>query len=126
MQFATSDVRFSHRNLYPKLNGATEMTSETQVISLLGKCMVPIRYTVLSGFADAGAAFTHRKDILSNQWKLGGSFGLGIDADLVDKTFIELGFQYSTGYGKSDERPADYYIPFTYAAYVQCGVHFFD
>lgn len=133
-KFSNSQLNF----LFPSLIDINLMSIETATESyaLEAQLTHAIFHSSVYGFSGIGLGFVHRKDLsatysgggpagsgytLQNKSRLGGAFSAGLGRDLSNQFNAEMGFQYLTGFAKSESEPVDDYIPFTYYAYVQLG-----
>ncbi len=112
-----------------------ELKTNTNAYSLVGKIMVPFGFTKIYVYADAGVTYVMRDDNQTTPLPdeipnfkeehighFGPSFGFGLAYDITPRIFTESSFQYTTGYGKADMRPAEDYIPFVYSLMMSLGV----
>lgn len=112
-----------------------ELKTDTNAYSLVGKILVPFGFTHIYIYADAGVTYVRRLDkkivglpqTTPNFKKedighFGPSFGFGIAYNITEHLFTEGSFQYTTGYGKADMRPAENYVPFVYSLLLSLGV----
>ena len=76
------------------------------------KVMAPIFNTGMRVYSEVGPAFTHREDHITSTTHGAASFGAGINYNLNSWVMVQLGFNYTTGFGKSTNVPVDDYIPF--------------
>ncbi len=131
--YAKSNIGFNS-DAIGNFYGIQSLNTDTSTYSLLGKILVPFGFTKVYVYADAGATWTHRKDIsttplegytsnytMVNAYQLGPSFGFGAAYNITQRLFSQIGFQYSTGLGKADLYPAEDYIPFTYSVLYSLG-----
>lgn len=125
-RFAKTQLSFADGNTYNKPSyDAFSMYSNTYAYSLLFKIVVPVPgYPRFRPFLDAGATFIARSDILAHKAHLGPQFGIGFLVPLNHRFFASIGFQYYTGFGKSDKTPAHDYIPFLYQIRASLAVWF--
>jgi opacity protein-like surface antigen len=123
-------------DITPNLYGIEQFRTNTHSYSLLGKIMVPFGFTNVYVYADAGVTYVHRDDKKvtgdpnnppvdfdkrhKGHW--GPSFGFGLAYNITEHLFTEGSFQYTTGYGKADIKPAEDYIPFVYSLMLSLGV----
>ncbi|MCL9683476.1 outer membrane beta-barrel protein [Legionella maioricensis] len=96
-------------------NGLTKFTTNTEVLSLMGKVMLIIPDTKMRLYSSAGAANLHREDMVVDDWRLSPAFGVGLNYHIAEHLMGELGFHYTAGYGESQLNPADTYFPFIYS-----------
>ena len=124
MRFPNTSVTFDALSLYTAEHGVVHMTSSTYVYNFVGKFMVPIDHTQWRGFANAGAALTHRDDPLVNAGHITATFGIGVNYVFRLRYFLEFAFQYYAGYDKATLRPALDYTPFLYTLHMKLGFRF--
>lgn len=131
VSFCSDAVCGAFGNVY----GLESLDSNTSTYSFLGKILVPFGFTNIYIYADAGVTIVHRKDgklsvepgdtinyKKQNRYKAGPSFGFGVAYNITEHLFTEASFQYTTGYGKADIKPAQDYIPFVYSLMFNLGV----
>lgn len=99
--------------------GQTDLRTETEAASLMGKFMVLIPGTVLRAYSSIGIGNIHRKDGISDTWWITPSFGAGVNVLLTPHIMVELVGNYMAGYGKSEINPIENFIPFLYAGYLR-------
>ena len=124
MRFPNTSVRFDRFSVYASEHGVTLMDSRTYIYNIVGKFMVPIAHTHWRGFANAGAALTHRGDPLVSAAHIVPTFGVGVNYVFHLRYFLEFAFQYYAGFGKATFRPALDYIPFLYTVHAKIGFRF--
>ncbi len=119
MRYPDSRLTFKTFTFYYPI---TEMVTRTQVYSLIGKFLFPIANARISAFMHAGIAATHRSDVLAKvTTRVGPTFGVGFMCNASRRVITEFGFEYYVGYGKSERRPVDDYIPFLFSVYFRLG-----
>lgn len=120
----------------PNFYGIEQLRTDTRSYSMLGKIMVPFGFTNVYVYADAGVTYVVRDDqsitpdpnnppvdfAKRHRGHFGPSFGFGVAYNLTEHLFTEGSFQYTTGYGKADVKPAEDYIPFVYSVMLNIGV----
>lgn len=117
----------------------TSLTTDTHDFSVIGKILIPILSSTYYLYADAGLAYVLRVDrnikldpnnpptptdpAFKKQTKghFGPTFGFGLAKNFATHFYTELAFNYTTGYGKADLKPAEDYIPFVYSLTVNLG-----
>jgi len=114
-RFARTSVYFVDDNLYD----LTTLNTNTSSVTLVGKVLVPIMSSGVSGFADAGIAVIHRSDVLTNVSRVEPTFGIGAMYDLSKRILGEIGFQFTPGFGRSEIDPVNDYVPFVYVLYAR-------
>ena len=122
MRYPNTLVKISPFSFYFPL---TEFVSRTQVYSVIGKFLYPLANARINAFMHAGLAFTRRSDVLAKVTRVGPTFGIGFMCNVSRRVITEVGFEYYVGYGKSEERPVDDYIPFLFSVYFRLGYRLF-
>lgn len=122
--FPNTTVVFGDENFYNASMSAFSFVSQTDAYSLVGKFMVQIANSGVRGFANAGAALTHRSDMLNNIYHFTPTFGFGFDYVFRRHWMFVTGFQYYCGYGEANLTPAVNYIPFLYSLHVVMAYRF--
>ncbi|MFK3617558.1 outer membrane beta-barrel protein [Coxiella burnetii] len=100
------------------------MRSFTYAYNLVGKFMAQLGESGFRGFANAGASFTHRNDLLVKGAHICPTFGVGINYVFIKRIMLEMGFQYYAGYGKAVINPGVNYVPFLYALTLKLAYRF--
>lgn len=121
MQFANAHINFSPvDSIYalPPYN-FTSMTSQTSAYSLSGKYLAQIARLPVRAFAAVGAGVVQRRDILFKGDCVTPYLSSGLVYSASRHWMIESGFQYYTGFGDSELRPVNNYIPFAWDAYAR-------
>lgn len=144
MQFANANIHLNQNSSYLDQNGNSimDMVSKTDAYSLSGKFFAQVGDTHLRAFAAVGAGLVQRHDPLVG-YNVNAQIVNG-NGDLVDPNYtgkdasvscvtpylssgltysftrhwmLESGFQYYTGFGKSQVNPVVSFIPFAWDAY---------
>jgi hypothetical protein len=102
-------------------NGKISFETATDTLNLMAKVMLTLPQTQVRLFSSFGVAGVHRFDEIKQKWRATPSFGAGLNADLNERLIIEIGFNYTAGYGESELNPANSYIPFLYSATLGLG-----
>lgn len=84
-------------------------------MDLKAKIMLQIPKTSIRAYSSVGIAGIHRNDILVNQWRATPAFGAGFNYQLTNHWMLELGGNYTAGYGEAQLTPSDSYFPFLYS-----------
>lgn len=105
-------------------DGETELLTETDTLNLMAKVMLTLPGSAARLYSSFGVAGVHRLDGMNRQWKPSAAFGAGFNADLTERLMIEIGFNYTAGYGESEINPANSYIPFLFSATLGLGFRF--
>ena len=122
MRYPNSRITFIPLNFY---NPLTEFVTRTQVYSLIGKFLYPLANARINAFIHAGVAFTHRNDVLAKVTRVAPTFGVGFMCNVSQRVITELGFEYYVGYGRSELRPVNNYVPFLFSVYFRLGYRLF-
>ena len=126
ISYPKASITFDSISLFSfKHDGLLYFNTDTETLSLLGKIMLVIPSTPIRIFSSAGAANVHRKDIIVDDWKLGPSFGVGVNFPITEHLMGEVAGNYTTGYGESQLNPADTFFPFLYSMSARLAYRFF-
>jgi opacity protein-like surface antigen len=124
-RYPNAEVFFDEFSLFTfDHDGRMQFSTRTDVVSMSGKFMLQIPRTPLKAFSSVGVAGTHRNDILTNHWRVSPTFGVGLDYNLTERTLVELGINYTGGYGESELDPVQDYIPFLYSGFLRLAYRF--
>ncbi len=136
-RYHQTTVDFQADDFLDSSYGIKTLYTNTSTYSLLGKIMVPFGFTHVYVYADAGITYVYRDDksvernpdpnipydyTLINDGHFGPSFGFGVAYNISEHVYSEASFQYTTGYGRADTKPAEDFIPFTYCVTLNLGV----
>lgn len=126
MQFADAKIRLSPYSPYP----LSSFTTHTDAYSLSGKFLVPLARTKLRAFAAVGVGMVERTDPLVGFDPLKTFSGKNKTATCITPYMssglvynfnrhwmLESGFQYYTGFGRTQLNPVASFIPFAWDAY---------
>lgn len=114
--FPKALVRFDPDSIFAMTNdNQTELSTDTDEVSLLGKLIVEVPNTALQVFSGVGLSWVHRKDMLYRDARYTPTFSLGTQYQLSKKMFLQIDADYTIGYGESQLNPADAYVPFLFA-----------
>ncbi len=113
--YQTTKLFFAEGNVYFNDYGAHTLYTHTSSVALMAKVMAPIFNTGMRFYSEVGPAVTHREDHITSTSHGAASFGAGINYNLNPWVMVQLGFNYTTGFGKSTNVPVDDYIPFLYS-----------
>lgn len=94
--------------------GVTSTNAQMNFAAAIFKFMAPISNSNFSLFADAGAAYQHLSDDITDTGTFAPTFGAGANYHINEHWFSSLSFQYATGYGESIALPMTSYIPEVY------------
>lgn len=109
-------VRFDDFSMYAfEHNQRVSFNTDTEALSLMAKVMLTIPNTIVRVYSSFGMAGVHRKDEITNLVQKSPAFGAGLTANVTQHVMVDLGFNYTAGYGESELNPAKTYIPFLYS-----------
>jgi len=145
MQFANASIKLFSSGPYMDQNGnpITSITSRTDAYSLSGKFLAQLGHTHMRAFAAIGVGTVERSDPLVN-YQVNANpppfsnytgksstiscitpyLSSGLVYSLSVHWMIEGGFQYYTGFGKSQVDPMSSFIPFAWDAYGRLAYQF--
>lgn len=115
MQFADARIHFSEDSPYP----VTRMISRTDAYSLSGKFLAQVANTHVRAFAAVGPGLVERQDVIYSDSCITPYVSSGLVYNFVRHWMLETGFQYYTGFGRSELDPVNHYIPFAWDGYVR-------
>lgn len=141
MRFANSTIHFDPGSAYvdQNNNNILSIVSKTDAFSLSGKFLVPFGSSIhLRAFAAVGAGLVRRQDPLvdfqvynnpppysnytgkdKTDFCVTPYMSAGVVYNFVRHWMLESGFQYYTGFGKSELDPVANFIPFAWDAYAR-------
>lgn len=118
MRYPQATVYFDPNSLFSFNNDdQTEFNTNTEVLSLMGKIMIPVSNTKWRLYSSIGIADVHRKDIMMDGSRLSPSFGVGLNLNISEHLMTELAANYTAGYGESQLEPSATYVPFLYSIF---------
>ncbi|MDI1351337.1 MAG: outer membrane beta-barrel protein [bacterium] len=116
MHYPKANIFFDSGSLFSfNNNDQTQLTTNTETLSLMAKLMVRISNSKVRAYSSAGITDIHRKDMLTDQWHVGPAFSVGLNYEISDHFMAEIGGNYAAGFGESQLSPAESYIPFLYS-----------
>lgn len=113
-RYSNAYLKFDDSNIYFDFT-PTHMTTRTINFNIIAKVMLPIGNTGIRFYSDLGPAYTYRWDSLANTGHMAATFGAGFNYNFQSHWMAQLGFDYTTGSGKSDNTPVKEYFPFLYS-----------
>lgn len=123
--YPNAKVSFDEKSLYAfDHKGLVDMTTKTEIVSLMAKFMLAIPCTQVKAYSSLGLAEVHRNDNFNNRWISSPTFGAGLNYDITCHIMSELGLSYTAGRGKSSLRPANDYFPFLYSTFLRIAYRF--
>lgn len=115
MHFPNAVLSFDETSLFAfDHEDKTELTTQTEMISFMGKIMLVVPKTKVRVFSSFGIADIHRDDVVKNQWRVAPTFAFGANYNVTPHIMTEISANYAAGYGESEISPIDDYIPFLY------------
>lgn len=86
--------------------------TRTESGSLMAKVMLDVPNSILRVYSSFGLALVHRSDEITKQLQKSPTFGLGLNLNVSPRVMVDLGVNYTAGYGESELEPCKSYIPF--------------
>lgn len=124
MVFPDAKVIFDEYSLYAFDQNSTVLDSKTQTVSLNAKIMMMLPKIDVRMFSSAGVASVFRHDVLNNAYRISPTFGFGFNKLLTERLMVEIGTNYTAGYGESEINPVLDYVPFLYSAFAKVMIRF--
>lgn len=123
--YRDATVSFSASSLFSfDHNGESDLNTQTEAFSVMGKVMLIIPDTALRFYSSAGVANLHREDFIINDWRFSPTFGIGLNYSFTNHFMGELAGDYTAGFGESQLNPADTYFPFLYSVSLRLAYSF--
>lgn len=120
MRYPDAEVSFDEMSLFTFINnGETKFTTHTETLNIIGKLMLIIPRTKVRAFSSFGVANEHRRDILYHDWHLSPTFGVGFNTNVAPRLMLEVGANYTAGYGEAQLNPTEVYVPFLYSVFLR-------
>lgn len=125
MKYPDAKVSFDAFSLFAFNNeGATQFTTSTESLNVMGKVMLIIPKTQIRLYSGAGIANLHREDMIVDDWRVSPTFGVGLAYPINQHFMGFLSSDYTAGFGESQLNPADTYYPFLYSVTVRLAYRF--
>lgn len=125
MHFPKAKITFDVDSLFAfEQDGRTVLYSNTQVGSIMARIMLVIPDSPFRLYSGAGAACVWREDDISSDNRISPTFAFGATLTLSKRLMLEIGSNYTAGYGESELNPANDFIPFVYSFYGKLAYRF--
>lgn len=125
LAYPHATVSFSELSFFAfTYDGRTEFSSHTEVVNLMGKIMLIVPRTNFRIYSGAGIANVHRYDIYADLWRLAPTFGAGVSFHVNEHVLVDIGANYTAGYGESQLDPTETYFPFLYSVALRLAYSF--
>lgn len=125
MRFPDANIFFDAESLFAfEQDGLTQLNTETQTGSLSAKVMLILPRTNMRVFSSAGIASVIRKDQINEMYRISPVFGFGVNLLATDRVMLELGSNYTAGYGESEINPVNDFVPFLYSIFAKVALRF--
>lgn len=112
-RYPTAKVIFDQYSLYAfEHNDQISFKTNTDSAGLMAKIMLAVPKTTLRIYSSFGIATVHRMDIVFDQYQVAPTFGAGLNINISQHFMVDIGFNYTAGYGESELSPANSFIPF--------------
>ena len=120
MRYPKATISFDEESMFAFDNdGLLKLYSNAETISLMAKIMIAIPHTKFRAYSSFGVAEIHRWDDMNENRRDSPTFGLGFNYNLSEHVMVELGGNYTAGYGESELNPAKDYVPFLYSGFLK-------
>lgn len=120
MRYPNATISFDEESMFAFENeGLLKLYTDTETISVMAKVMLTIPRTALRLYSSFGAAEIHRWDDMNENRRYSPTFGLGLNYHVSEHIMVELGANYTAGYGESELNPARDYVPFLYSGFLK-------
>lgn len=120
MRYPKATISFDADSMFAfDNNGVVQLDTSTATISFIGKIMLIIPHTQVRAYSSFGVAEIHRWDDMNENKRASPTFGLGLNYNIYEHVMIELGANYTAGYGESELNPAKDYVPFLYSGFLK-------
>lgn len=125
MVFPNAKINFDEYSLYTFEQGIVSLNTKTQTVSLSAKIMFQIPDAPsIRLFSSAGVASVFRQDDINSCYRISPTFAFGLNRMLSDRILIEIGANYTAGYGESEINPVMDFVPFLYSGYGKLAIYF--
>lgn len=125
MMFPNAQITFDEYSLYAFDENTLYLNTKTQTASLSAKVMFLIpTATSIRVFSSAGIAGVFRQDFMNNCYRISPTFAFGINKLLNERILLEIGTNYTAGYGESEINPVLDFVPFLYSGYGKIALRF--
>lgn len=115
-RYPNAEVVFDQYSLYAfEHNEQISFKTNTDSMGLMAKIMLAVPQTTLRIYSSFGITTVHRMDIVFDQYQVGPTFGAGFNINISPHFMVDIGFNYTAGYGESELSPANSFIPFLYS-----------
>lgn len=123
-RYPNAKITFHPDSLFLSDHHIQNLNSHTETIAIMSKIMMFLPHTNVRVFSGLGPASIHRYDQVKHQWRTTLAFGFGANYDFTDQIMGEINANYTAGYGVSELRPSDDYIPFLYSVSARVAYKF--
>ena len=125
MFFPDATLEFDQDSLFAfDNNDETILHTNTPTGSLSAKVMLVLPRTNMRVFSSAGIASVIRDDVVNRAYRISPVFAFGVNLLVTDRVMVELGSNYTAGYGESEINPVEDFIPFLYSIFLKAALRF--
>ncbi|PJD91518.1 MAG: hypothetical protein CK424_06840 [Legionella sp.] len=125
MKFPDAKIIFDEDSLFAfDHDDITHLDTQTQTASLSAKVMLVIPKTTIRVFSSAGIASVFRNDNVNEMHRISPTFGFGVNFLVTDRVLVEIGTNYTAGYGESEINPVEDFVPFLYSIFGKVAFRF--
>ena len=123
MRYPNAKVLFDKDSLFAfEHDDRISFETKTAQASILAKVMLAIPETKYRVYSGAGIAKVYRWDEINDQSRVSPTFGVGVNYILTPRIMLEIGGNYTAGYGESELNPIQDYVPFLYSVFLRAAV----
>ena len=124
MAFPDAKITFDEYSLYAFDQNTVILNTQTQTASLSGKIMLAVPKTSVRFFSSVGIASVFRQDQINNAYRISPTFGFGANYLVTERVMVEIGANYTAGYGESEINPVLDFVPFLYSVFGKVALRF--
>ena len=86
--------------------------------------MLMVPKTSVRFFSSVGIASVFRQDQINDTYRISPTFGFGANYLLTERVMLEIGANYTAGYGESEINPVLDFVPFLYSIFGKVALRF--
>ena len=124
MAFPDAKITFDEYSLYAFDQSTVILNTQTQTASFSGKIMLMVPKTSVRFFSSVGIASVFRQDQINDTYRISPTFGFGANYLLTERVMLEIGANYTAGYGESEINPVLDFVPFLYSVFGKVSLRF--
>lgn len=124
MAFPKATITFDEYSIYAFEQNSLILYSNAHTVSLSVRVMVMIPKTDIRFYSSGGIAEVIREDQINNASRVSPTFAFGFNKMLTDRIMVEIGTNYTAGYGESEINPVNDFVPFLYSVFGKIALRF--